>query len=880
MSFASEVVVFSHAIPLTQRSIDTRAFLERTALIEAALARQPRGLLVVTAPSGYGKSVLARHIGAHWSAQQVRPLRVWPLRSTTTLNQALRSFCEIFGFDDRPSSLNPDIAADTALEALALCADPGVLVVDLDGAPPVSVVKSLAAQVLTEFVQQGRALVACRNPWLLSLERIALSAPVQIFEAADLAFDADALMQLHGLDVAHARRWLEVSEGWPLLCGPRLPVAHDSLSDEAATLATLLAERITDYLEHELLSALPARDVQLLMHASIFEAVEPGMLEALGSDISWSRFNALQDIGLPQSIANSTRDRIVLHPVLRAFLQRRLQDRSPAIYHSLHRRAALGYAAAHNHRLALAHATRTNDPIFVDQITERSGGWRVSMREGLRALDRGIAEPAISAQFPKAQLARTYWLAQTGRLDEAEHLLRHLQQTEKTAALRADQDTIAAVIAVYRDTPLDEARIAGLNAHTQSLPGEAIGLGAATVVAAMLNNAALYERAAATSRAATLEAAATGSRYVEFYGQWECGIALHGLGHVTDALREYARATALAEELLGESSNEARIIGLGAAHAAYLAGDDDLAERLAGDLTGLYRLHAWFEPYARALEVATALSRMRGDGKLETHVLQSFADLAESRSLPRLGVMVLLAYTQQALAEGDMETAARHHSAALHQAETQLPASTPQTQRVLAPLHLEGIRIELLAGRLREGGWLAERSGPLFAGSSDGSIALEYRLFMAYLDVHAREFRSASARLSQCVHQAHRHGLLRPLRNNANFIGELAECVRSRALPFDSGVLNSVLQMSLAESATLPDLRPRTNLSHNGRMLLTEREMDILHFLADGLSSKEMARRLRISEGTVKTHRKHLYEKLNAGLRSQAITRARELGLL
>jgi ATP/maltotriose-dependent transcriptional regulator MalT len=54
----------------------------------------------------------------------------------------------------------------------------------------------------------------------------------------------------------------------------------------------------------------------------------------------------------------------------------------------------------------------------------------------------------------------------------------------------------------------------------------------------------------------------------------------------------------------------------------------------------------------------------------------------------------------------------------------------------------------------------------------------------------------------------------------------------------------------------------------------------ILHFLAEGLSSKEMARRLAISEATIKTHRKHLYEKLDTRLRSQAIVKARTLGLL
>ncbi len=870
-------------IPLMQRVADPRSFAERPALLDAALANESHGLLVLAAPAGYGKSWLAQRIAARWQEAHSRrgmAVRQWNLSSKTTLTQALRSFCELFGQYDKPTLLSPDIAVDTALEAMACSDAPGILVIDMDGTSPNRAVTSLAAQLLAEFAVQGHALLVCRNPWLMPLERISLSATVQVFDAGDLAFDADTLMQFHDIDAAQAQRWMTVTEGWPALCGSRLPVDAHPLNHDDDELTRVLVAHLNNYLEQEVLSSLSARDAQLLMHASIFEAVEPGMLETLGGDISWSRFIALQENGLPLSLARSSRDRIVLHPVFRAFLQRRLQDRSPAIYHSLHRRAALGYAAANNHRLALAHATRTNDPVLVNQITESSGGWRISLREGVHALNRGADQPAISAQFPKAHLARTYWLAQAGRLDEAEHLLTDLQRSPNAADLKLDLETIAAVLRVYRDAPYDEAIASALSTQTRGTPGGALGPGAATIVAAMLNNAALYERAVATSRAAILEASAVGSQYVEFYGQWQCGIALHGLGQVADALKEYDRAIVLAEEVLGEASSEARVVNLDAAHAAYLAGEDDLAERLAGDLTGLYRLHAWFESYARALEVATALARARSDGQLEAQVLQSFADLAEARALPRLAVMVSLGRSQQALAEGDLETASRHCATALQRATSTLQEDLPETIRVLAPVYLEAIRIELLSGRLKEAVALVERTQAIFERNADGSIELEHRLFQAYLDVHGRQFKSAALRLSQCVHQARRCGLVRPFRNNAKFVAELVECARSRALPFDTGVLHAALQMSMSEVAPTPDVRSRGPVPSNGRMLLTEREMDILHFLSDGLSSKEMARRLRISEGTIKTHRKHLYEKLNVGLRSQAITKARELGLL
>ncbi len=61
---------------------------------------------------------------------------------------------------------------------------------------------------------------------------------------------------------------------------------------------------------------------------------------------------------------------------------------------------------------------------------------------------------------------------------------------------------------------------------------------------------------------------------------------------------------------------------------------------------------------------------------------------------------------------------------------------------------------------------------------------------------------------------------------------------------------------------------------------ITPRELEVLHAIADGLSTKEIARRLAISPNTVKTHSARLYEKLSAVRRTEAIAKARALGLL
>ncbi|HXO99827.1 MAG TPA: response regulator transcription factor [Luteibacter sp.] len=61
---------------------------------------------------------------------------------------------------------------------------------------------------------------------------------------------------------------------------------------------------------------------------------------------------------------------------------------------------------------------------------------------------------------------------------------------------------------------------------------------------------------------------------------------------------------------------------------------------------------------------------------------------------------------------------------------------------------------------------------------------------------------------------------------------------------------------------------------------LSERELEVLHELAAGHSNKEIAARLHVSPNTIKTHVARLFEKLGARRRTEAILRARELGIL
>ena len=61
---------------------------------------------------------------------------------------------------------------------------------------------------------------------------------------------------------------------------------------------------------------------------------------------------------------------------------------------------------------------------------------------------------------------------------------------------------------------------------------------------------------------------------------------------------------------------------------------------------------------------------------------------------------------------------------------------------------------------------------------------------------------------------------------------------------------------------------------------LSESELRVLRFLPSNLSAPEIAAEMFLSTSTVKTHMRHIYDKLGAHKRTEAVERARELGLL
>jgi ATP-dependent transcriptional regulator len=61
---------------------------------------------------------------------------------------------------------------------------------------------------------------------------------------------------------------------------------------------------------------------------------------------------------------------------------------------------------------------------------------------------------------------------------------------------------------------------------------------------------------------------------------------------------------------------------------------------------------------------------------------------------------------------------------------------------------------------------------------------------------------------------------------------------------------------------------------------ITPRELEILELIAAGLSTREIAEKVFVSENTVKTHSSRLFDKLGAKRRTQAVQIAKDAGLI
>lgn len=118
--------------------------------------------------------------------------------------------------------------------------------------------------------------------------------------------------------------------------------------------------------------------------------------------------------------------------------------------------------------------------------------------------------------------------------------------------------------------------------------------------------------------------------------------------------------------------------------------------------------------------------------------------------------------------------------------------------------------------------------------------------------------------------------------------GMVKQVIAAGALGFipkfaTAAVMQSAIRLVLSGGIYLPaQLIMATNGENrlHGSSKLTERQLDVLRLLADGMANKDICRRLDLSEGTIKVHIAAIFRSLNVSNRTEAARVAHQLKLL
>jgi LuxR family maltose regulon positive regulatory protein len=164
------------------------------------------------------------------------------------------------------------------------------------------------------------------------------------------------------------------------------------------------------------------------------------------------------------------------------------------------------------------------------------------------------------------------------------------------------------------------------------------------------------------------------------------------------------------------------------------------------------------------------------------------------------------------------------------------------------------------------------------------SIALETLLLRAQMHAALGSDQASLADVAQALDLAGPEGFISLFVEEGSFIAESLAVLLRRDRP-DSPQAEYIQTILTAfpQTQPLPAAREEQPVPHPSNMLvepLTPRELEVLHLIAAGDSNQTIADKLVITARTVKKHTTNIYGKLNASSRTQAVARARELGIL
>ena len=851
------------------------------------LARSRR-VVQVSAPPGSGKTILLRSWiaatglagRAAWVSVpgEVRdPQRLWipvvgALRATAPGAPLVRGL-----------TAAPDLDGWTVVERLlddlaALEEQVWLVIDDLHELGSAEALRQLELLIMRAPAALGFVLVT-RHDLRLGLHRLRLAGELTEIRADDLRFsrtEAQTLLDAAGvalsgsaLDVLYNR-----TEGWA--AGLRLAAlslaGHPDPERFAAEFGG--SERtVAEYLMAEVLERQPDEARQLLLRTSILSRVNGELADLLTGGSGGERaLQRLEEAGAFVISLDARRSWFRYHQLFADLLQLELRGTSPAGLPALHE-AAAGWYAGHGYPVeAVRHAQAAQNWALAARVL--SDGW---VGLGLAGLGDTVHE--LLTRFPADVIAGDAELAARvagdqlarGSLEEAERCL--ALATRTLESVPADRRGRAqAVLAVVR------MRLARQRGDLETVAGEAQRLLAPAVTAEPglggdLRALALIDLGIAEAWTARFEEA---DRHL---GD---GIALaRRIG------RPYLEVTGLAHLAQLESWRSFRLGAQRGLQAIELATE-----------------HGWAdEPVAGLAYLALGVA-MVTQGRLEEaeRALSQAERTVRAEVEPAAGMR--LHYGR-----GMLEFVSGHHDAALNafQAAERLAGSlvtphtlaprlrshllqtlvrTGETQRVEQALaDLDGAERGRGEIRLAEASLRLAQDDPtaavtVLAPVIDGSVVMpnahlwEVQAFLlqAIAGDALGDAGAARRALEQALDRAAPEGLLFPFLYDPE-PGLLDR--HRRGGTAHAGLIAEILNVLAGQKPGSPPAGPQ-----HLREPLSHAEARVLRYLPTKLSVPEIAGELYLSVNTVKTHMRHLYDKLGVHRRHEAVEQARALGLL
>jgi LuxR family maltose regulon positive regulatory protein len=569
------------------------------------------------------------------------------------------------------------------------------------------------------------------------------------------------------------------------------------------------------------------------------------------------------------------------HRLFADLLLARLRQVHPDKLPALHRRAAAWYRGKRLLPEAVGHALAAGDVELAADLIEASADEMLWMRGQVTTVRTWVERlpEAVVRDRPGLCLVHAWALFLSAAFEGVEARVRDAelalaQRSLPEPAHRALSEQVLVMQAMLANFQGDIPRTIELSQQALDLLAEdnvmlraalISNLGGAYMARGDLASAVeIFGEAARLYRA-------TGSTFATLLATAYRGEVQLAQGCLRQAAETFQRTLALAREEGGAQSFGTRLaqVGLGRIECEW----NDLEEaerRLTVHLEASQRLgDEQIGPGPQLLvdgyQALARIHQAQGQSPRAERMLDRAEQVAQ-RCAPQLLRRVAAARARLRLATGDLAAAGRWAR------ESDLGAGgEPGQADEYEPLTLA--RVLLAQGNPTEALDLLARLGRVAETSGRLRSQVEVQLLQA-LALHAQGCRAeALAALDTALSRAEPEGYVRLFADEG---APLARLLRQAAA---QGMATAArLQVALA---TAPQRPGRPGLASEPFIEpLSERELEVLHLIADGLSNREIAARLVLAVTTVKKHASNIYRKLGVGSRTEAVARARDLGWL